>query len=158
MNSPRRDNPGVLAPPPLIFLGFLLIGWGIGHLANEPSMGLATNVRRGLAFAFVIAGLVTEMTALGGFRRVGTSPEPWKPTTALVTGGLYRFSRNPIYIGFTLIYVGFAFAMDSWAALALLLPCLVVIDRAVVLREEAYLAGKFGAEWDAYASKVRRWL
>lgn len=157
MTSPR-DNPGVLAPPPLIFLGFLLIGWGAGHLLNEPSMGLLTDVRRGLAFAFVIAGLVTEMTALGGFRRVGTAPEPWKPTTALVTGGLYRFSRNPIYIGFALIYVGFSLAMDSWAALAMLLPCLVIIDRAVVLREEAYLARKFGAEWDAYAAKVRRWL
>lgn len=156
--TPPRDNPGVLAPPPLIFLGFLLIGWGIGHLLNEPSIGLTVEIRRGLAFAFVIVGLLTEMTALGGFRRVGTAPEPWKPTTALVTGGLYRFSRNPIYVGFALIYVGFAFAMDSWAALAMLLPCLVVIDRAVILREEAYLTGKFGVEWTTYATRVRRWL
>ncbi len=153
-----RDTPGVLAPPPLIYLAFLLAGWGLGEAFNPGSLGLDTDVRRGLALVLVVSGLLIEMTALGGFRRLGTAPEPWKPSTALVTGGLYRLSRNPIYIGFAIIHLGFAVAMDSSAALASLLPCLVVIDRFVILREERYLAGKFGAEWVAYAQKVRRWL
>jgi len=154
-----RDTPRVLAPPPLIYLAFLLAGWGLSELFQDgASLGLETNLRRGLAFALVIGGLLIEMTALTRFRRWGTAPEPWKPSTVLVTDGLYRFSRNPIYVGFALIHAGFAVAMDSSAALAALLPCLVVIDRFVILREERYLAGKFGAAWDAYAGKVRRWL
>lgn len=145
-------------PPPLIYVSFLIAGWGLGNLVHEPSMGLPTDIRRGLAFALVILGLVTEMAALTRFRRLGTPPEPWKATTALATDGLYALSRNPIYVGFAVLYLGFATAMDSWCALAMLAPCMVVIDRAVVLREERYLAGKFGAEWDAYSARVRRWL
>lgn len=154
-----RDTPGVLAPPPLIYLAFLLAGWGLGELfQGSSSLGLDADLRRGLAFGLVIGGLLIEMIALGRFRRWGTAPEPWKPSTALITDGLYRFSRNPIYIGFAVIHVGFAVAMDSSAALAALLPCLVVIHRFVILREERYLSQKFGAAWDAYRSKVRRWL
>ncbi len=153
-----RDHPGVIAPPPLIYLGFLLAGFGIGRLVSEPSLGLDVDWQRGLAFALVIAGLLLDGIAAGTFRRLGTPPEPWKPTTALATGGLYKYSRNPIYVGFGITYAGFALAMDSPVALALLFPCLIVIDRFVIVREERYLANKFGAEYQAYQGKVRRWL
>ena len=153
-----RDHPGVIAPPPLIYLGFLLAGYGVGQLVSEPSLGLDVGLRRGLAFALVIGGLLLDGIAAGTFRRLGTPPEPWKPTTALATDGLYRFSRNPIYVGFGITYAGFALAMDSPVALALLVPCLMVIDRFVVVREERYLTTKFGAEYQAYQGKVRRWL
>lgn len=154
----NRDHPGVLAPPPLIYLGFLLAGYGIGQLVSEPSLGLGVDLRRGLAFALVIGGLLLDGIAAGTFRRLGTPPEPWKPTTALATGGLYKYSRNPIYVGFGVTYVGFALAMDSPVALAMLFPCLIVVDRFVIAREERYLTTKFGAEYQAYQGKVRRWL
>ncbi|WP_427789593.1 methyltransferase family protein [Brevundimonas diminuta] len=157
MNA-SRDHAGVLAPPPLIYLAFLLAGFGIGRLIDEPSLGLATDWRRGLAFVLVIGGLLLDGIAAGTFRRLGTPPEPWKPTTALATGGLYRFSRNPIYLGFALTYVGFAVAMDSPVALGLILPCLIVIDRFVIAREERYLADRFGSQYAAYKERVRRWL
>lgn len=156
--SASRDHAGVIAPPPVIYLAFLLAGFGIGRLIDEPSLGLATDWRRGLAFVLVIGGLLLDGIAAGTFRRLGTPPEPWKPTTALATGGLYRFSRNPIYLGFGLTYLGFAVAMDSPVALGLLLPCLIVIDRFVIAREERYLAARFGAAYEAYKEKVRRWL
>lgn len=156
--SQKPDVAGVVAPPPLIFLAFLLAGFGIGRLIGEPSLGLAVDWRRGLAFVLVIGGLLLDGIAAGTFRRLGTPPEPWKPTTALATGGLYRFSRNPIYLGFGVTYAGFAVAMDSPVALALLFPCLIVIDRFVIAREERYLAAKFGADYQAYKGKVRRWL
>ncbi|MDQ8028168.1 MAG: isoprenylcysteine carboxylmethyltransferase family protein [Brevundimonas sp.] len=158
MTSPSDTTGPIRFPPPLIYVAFLFAGWGLGALVGEPSVGLPTDIRRGLAFALIILGLLLEMAALTRFRRLGTPPEPWKATTALATDGLYAFSRNPIYVGFALIYLGFATAMDSWAALAMLIPCMVVVDRFVVLREEAYLSAKFGAAWDAYCSKVRRWL
>ncbi|MEN5115257.1 isoprenylcysteine carboxylmethyltransferase family protein [Brevundimonas diminuta] len=156
--SARGDHAGVLAPPPLIYLAFLLAGFGIGQLIGEPSLGLAVEWRRGLAFVLVIGGLLLDGIAAGTFRRLGTPPEPWKPTTALATGGLYRFSRNPIYLGFGLTYIGFAVAMDSPLALAMLPPCLIVIDRFVIAREERYLSARFGAEYEAYKGRVRRWL
>jgi protein-S-isoprenylcysteine O-methyltransferase Ste14 len=154
----KPDHPGVIAPPPLIYLGFLLAGFGIGRLVSEPSFGLDGDWRRGLAFVLVIGGLLLDGIAAGTFRRLGTPPEPWKPTTALATGGLYKYSRNPIYVGFGVTYAGFALAMDSPVALALLVPCLIVVDRFVIAREERYLTAKFGAEYQAYQGKVRRWL
>lgn len=158
-----RDHPGVIAPPPLIYLGFLLAGYGLEQFAVHMisvGMGFSLDVdlRRGLAFVLVISGLLLDGIAAGTFRRLGTPPEPWKPTTALATGGLYKYSRNPIYVGFAVTYVGFALAMDSPVALALLVPCLIVVDRFVIAREERYLAAKFGAEYQAYQGKVRRWL
>lgn len=153
-----RDTPGVIAPPPLIFLGFLLAGWGLHTLIDGPALGLEPQIRRGLAFVLVIGGLMLEWMAVGRFRRLGTPPEPWKTPTALATDGVYRFSRNPIYLGFAAIYLGFATAMDSPIALGLILPCLIVIDRFVVAREERYLDAKFGQQWRDYRARVRRWL
>jgi protein-S-isoprenylcysteine O-methyltransferase Ste14 len=154
----RADVPGVLAPPPLIYLGFLLAGWGLDALLDLPGLGLETNVRRSAAFVLVIAGLLMDGIAAGHFRRAGTAVEPWKPTTALATTGLYGFSRNPIYLGFAVTYVGFGVAMDSALALAFLVPCLLIIDRFVIQREERYLSVKFGETYESYRSRVRRWL
>lgn len=153
-----RDHPGVIAPPPLIYLGFLLAGWAIERFGAELTLGLATDWRRGLALLLIVGGLLIDGVAAGQFRRLGTPPEPWKPTTALATGGLYRFSRNPIYVGFAVTYLGFAVAMDSPVALALLIPCLIVVDRFVIAREERYLEAKFGDAFHAYRTRVRRWL
>lgn len=153
-----RDHPGVIAPPPLIYLGFLLVGWAIERFGVELTLGLATDWRRGLALVLIVGGLLIDGVAAGQFRRLGTPPEPWKPTTALATGGLYRLSRNPIYVGFAVTYLGFAVAMDSPVALALLIPCLIVVDRFVIAREERYLEGRFGDAFRAYRTGVRRWL
>jgi protein-S-isoprenylcysteine O-methyltransferase Ste14 len=154
----RAETPGVIAPPPLIYLFFLLSGWGLGALLDLPGLGLDTGVRRGSAFILVIAGLLIDGVSAANFRRVGTAVEPWKPSTTLATHGLYAFSRNPIYVGFAITYVGFAIAMDSALALAFLIPCLLVIDRFVIQREERYLSARFGAEYESYRSRVRRWL
>jgi protein-S-isoprenylcysteine O-methyltransferase Ste14 len=166
----QSDHPGVIAPPPLIYLGFLLAGWGLAELGARPEaveagfgwlaapFGLETELRRGVALTLIIGGLLLDGMAAGLFRRRGTAVEPWKPSTALVIEGPYRFSRNPIYVGFAVTYVGLAIAMDSWVALLLLLPCLVVVDRFVIRREERYLAAKFGTPYTAYCAKVRRWL
>jgi len=166
----KSDIPGVIAPPPLIYLGFLLAGWGLAELGARPEaveagfgwlaapFGLAIEVRRGVALTLIVGGLLLDGMAAGLFRRRGTAVQPWKPSTALVIEGPYRFSRNPIYLGFAVTYVGLAIAMNSWVALLLLLPCIVVVDRFVIQREERYLAAKFGADYDAYRHKVRRWL
>lgn len=166
----KHDIPGVIAPPPLIYMGFLFVGWGLAELGARPEaveagfawlmagFGLEISVRRGVALSLVVGGLLLDGMAAGLFRRRGTAVEPWKPSTALIIEGPYRFSRNPIYLGFAVTYVGLAIAMNSWIALILLVPCLFVIDRFVIQREERYLAARFGAAYEAYRQKVRRWL
>jgi protein-S-isoprenylcysteine O-methyltransferase Ste14 len=165
-----RDIPGVIAPPPLIYIGFLLFGWVLFRFANPAvvgpelhgwlslGFGMETGTRRNVSLALIIGGLLLDGAAAGYFRRLGTAVEPWKPSTVLATGGFYRFSRNPIYLGFAITYVGLAIAMDSVLTLALLVPCLFVVDRFVIRREERYLSAKFGAEYEAYRARVRRWL
>ena len=165
-----RDHPGVIAPPPLIYFAFLLAGWGLAELGGQPGVieagfgwlawgfGLETPVRRGVALALILGGLLLDGAAAGYFRRIGTAVEPWKPSTALATKGLYGLSRNPIYLGFAITYVGLSIAMDSVVALVLLAPCLWVVDRFVIQREERYLAAKFGPAYEAYRARVRRWL
>ena len=166
----NTDHPGVIAPPPLIYLGFLLAGWGVSALGARPEIvaagfgwlaagfDLEIATRRGAALTLIIGGLLLDGMAAGLFRRRGTAVEPWKPSTALIIEGPYRFSRNPIYVGFAITYLGLAIAMDSWIALILLVPCLLVVDRFVIQREERYLSAKFGAAYDAYRQAVRRWL
>ena len=166
----NRDTPGVIAPPPLIYIGFLLVGWVIFRFANPAvvgpelhgwltlGFGMETQTRRIVSLPLIIGGLLLDGAAAGYFRRLGTAVEPWKPSTVLATDGLYRFSRNPIYLGFAITYAGLAIAMDSVLVLLLLIPCLWVVDRFVIQREEHYLSVKFGADYDAYRARVRRWL
>lgn len=158
-NAPKhRDHPGVIAPPPLIFLGFLFLGWGLGQVIGEPGLGLTDMARRALALAGLLIGLAIEGWAAGLFRKARTAVQPWKPSTALVTTGVYGLTRNPIYLGFAITYLGLATGLDSPLALILLIPCLLVVDRFVIQREERYLAARFGADYDRYRQRTRRWL
>jgi protein-S-isoprenylcysteine O-methyltransferase Ste14 len=154
----RNDTPGVIAPPPLIFLSFLLAGIAADPFLFGTSTALPEALRYGLGAAMALAAAVFLIGALGGFRVARTRAEPWKPTTAIVTGGVYRFTRNPMYVGMALAYAGAALALDSPSALLLFAPALLVIRHGVVLREERYLEAKFGGEYLRYKARVRRWL
>ncbi|RWO60364.1 isoprenylcysteine carboxylmethyltransferase family protein [Mesorhizobium sp.] len=154
-----RDHPGVVAPPPLVFAGFL----AAGVLADEYVSGwsLLVHALPAQVLAVVLlggGGLVFLAGALGLFRRAGTRPEPWQPTSAIVTGGVYRVTRNPMYVGMALVYPAVALAVGSPLAMALLPAAILVVHRGVILREERYLERKFGDEYVAYRARVRRWL
>lgn len=155
-----EDSAGVIAPPPLIYLGFLALGVGIGRLWPLAIFGsaVAREARLGGAAALVIAGIVITIAGLRQFGKAGTDVRPDRATTALVTGGIYRWSRNPLYIAQALVYAGIALAFDSLWALVLLVPTLIVIRYGVIAREEAYLERKFGADYRRFKAEVRRWL
>lgn len=91
-------------------------------------------------------------------RRAGTSASPYRPSAALTTTGPFRFSRNPIYLAMTGLYLGVSLLVNSVWPLLLLAPLLLVMHRGVILREERYLSAKFGEVYAAYKSGVRRWL
>ncbi|RWP63528.1 isoprenylcysteine carboxylmethyltransferase family protein [Mesorhizobium sp.] len=153
-----RDHPGVIAPPPLVFAGFLAAGVLADKYVSGWSLLLHTLPAQVLAVLLGGAGLVFLAGALGLFRRAGTRPEPWQPTSAIVTGGVYRVTRNPMYVGMALVYAALALAVGSPLAMALLRAAILVIHRGVILREERYLERKFGDEYMAYRAWVRCWL
>lgn len=154
--APRHA--GVIAPPPLLFLGALLLGLGLDRLLGLPGLGLEAMPRLLLGGALGLAGAAVALPAARGFRRAGTHLEPWKPSSALVTGGVYRVTRNPMYLGMALLYLGLALAAGSLGALALLPPLLLVVRYGVIAREERYLEALFGEDYRAYRRRVRRWL
>lgn len=158
MSRPASDIPGVIAPPPLIYLGFLALGWGAGQLIGEPGLGVDRTLRGGFAIGGLILGLAVEAWAAGLFQKAKTAVQPWKPSTALVTDGIYGVTRNPIYLGFAITYLALAVGLDSPLAIVLLIPCLLVVDRFVIQREERYLSARFGADYEAYRRRVRRWI
>ena len=160
-----QDSPRVRIPPPIVYLGALLLGIAVDKLLGTRSglarlqgVGLGAEVRVWIAVAVLAAGLIIGLLAAGLFHRAGTDVKPWRSSTALVTDGPYRWTRNPMYLGMTLVYVGLALAADSPAALLLFIPVLFVIQTQVIAREERYLEGKFGDEFRAYRARVRRWL
>ena len=152
----KPDTAGVVAPPPLIFLAGLAVGFGLEALLPGSSLpGAVRWVLGGLCF---VVGLVFAASFNTAFARKGTAVEPWKPTTAIVTDGPFRITRNPAYLGMALMYVGIALLGDALWALVPLPFVLAVIDRMVIVREERYLERKFGREYLDYKGTVRRWV
>jgi protein-S-isoprenylcysteine O-methyltransferase Ste14 len=154
--SQRRDAPGVIAPPPLIYLTGLGIGFALEALLPSASLpGALTWLLGGL---LLVSGLALARSFVAAFRRADTAVNPGKPTTTIVTTGPYRVSRNPGYLGMALTYAGIAVLTGALWPLVSLVPVLILIDRGVISREERYLQNKFGEEYARYKSKVRRWL
>jgi protein-S-isoprenylcysteine O-methyltransferase Ste14 len=153
-----RGVAGVIAPPPLIFLGFLALAAVLETLVPTPATDLFPYVRYVAGTVLFIIGLVIGVAGLQGLRASGTNISTDLPTTALVVDGIYRWSRNPLYLAVTLAYVGLAIAAGSAWAVILLFPLLVVMNIGVISREERYLEREFGDAYRAYKSRVRRWL
>ncbi len=142
--------------PPLIFLGYL-----VSALILEWVVPLAApwEVWPRLAGALVlIGGFALGVSALSEMRKAHTTPDPHEPSTALVTSGPYRYSRNPIYLGFLLIFLGFTLLAGTLWGL-LLSPFLVgTITRSIIHAEESYLERKFKNEYQQYYARVRQWI
>ncbi len=151
-----KDGPGVVAPPPLIYLGFLLLGLGLDQL--WPTAVLPDHARYIAGPALIVLGLAILTAAVRRFGKARTHVQTRKPATAIVTGGPYRVSRNPIYPAFAAIHAGIAVAADSLWVLLLLVPALIVVRYGVIAREERYLEEKFGEDYLRYKARVRRWL
>ena len=152
----NADNPGVIAPPPLIYAGTLAVGLLANkryHLAFLPR-GLS----RVLGWPLIAGGLTLGYLGSREMKRAGTNIDPREPTITIVTGGPYRFTRNPLYLSLTLIYGGITALANALPA-ALLLPVVLhVMRRGVIEREERYLEGKFGDEYLNFKARVRRWF
>lgn len=146
----------VIAPPPFIYLGGLLIGFGLEVLLPRPTLPGA--VRWPLGVASTILGGILATAFFRAFVRAGTPVSPYSPSTVLVTDGPYRISRNPGYLGMTLGYIGTALLAGAAWPLAMLPFVLLIVDRGVIAREERYLGRRFGRTYCDYKRRTRRWL
>ena len=156
MPDDEQDKAGVVAPPPLIYLGPLLLGLLLGR--RFPTTFLPRTVARALGWPLLGGGALLLGWFERAMRQADTPANPYKPVERIATGGPFRYSRNPGYLSMAMIYAGVAtLARSSWAVL--LLPvALLVIRRGVIEREERYLERTFGGEYLDYKARVRRWL
>ncbi len=156
MPQSTKDAPNVIAMPPLIYLAFLAVGLLLDYLFPVPV--LPNSIQYAVGFGIMIAPALIMPFVLLRFKKANTNFDPGKPTTRIITTGPYRYSRNPSYVSLTMLYLGIAIAADSVWVLAGLIPTLVVMHYGVILREEQYLAEKFGEAYLQYKRSVRRWL
>ena len=141
MHNTPPDTPQVIVLPPLVYGGAFVIGLLL-HLVF-PLHILPKTLARGIGVVCVLVSLPLAFATLRALSRAHTPVDPMKPTTALVTEGPFRYSRNPIYVALTLLYLGVAFLVNTWWILLLVVPVLLVIRYGVIAREEVYLTRKF---------------
>jgi protein-S-isoprenylcysteine O-methyltransferase Ste14 len=156
MRNPSPDTAQVLVLPPLVYGAAFAMGLLL-HLVF-PIYILPTTLSRGIRVVCVLVSLPLALLTLPALSSAHTPVDPMKPTTALVTDGPFRYSRNPIYVALTLLYLGMAFLVNALWILLLVVPVLLVIHYGVIAREEVYLARKFGDAYCQYTAQVRRWL
>ena len=125
-----------------------------------PALDFALPGRAVVAAVFFIAALVTGLPAVLGFRRAKTTVNPLKPdaASALVVRGVYRWTRNPMYLAMLLLLIAWVCIVSNWAALAMLPLFVAYLNRFQIGPEERALQARFGAEFESYRRKVRRWL
>src|SRR6476660_463205 len=153
--SKPSDCPGVVVLPPFLYGGtfiFVLVLrwiWRLRIVDDSSDLFWPGVTLAILAVAIAMWGRSTMHAA-------GTNISPLKPANLIVTTGPFRFTRNPLYLGITLLYLGLTLISDTWWGMICLLPLLVVMHNGVVLREEHYLEQKFGETYRNYRSSVRR--
>jgi protein-S-isoprenylcysteine O-methyltransferase Ste14 len=152
----ERDNPGAVAPPPLIYLGPLVLGLLLN--GRFPVPFLPHGLTRVLGWPLLGGGVLLMNWFFWTLRSAGTPINPENPMSSLVTSGPFRYIRNPGYLSMAMIYAGIASLANALWAVLLLPAVLVVIRRGVIEREEHYLERRFGEEYLHYKTRLRHWI
>lgn len=150
----KYPNPRVIAPPPLLYLGGLAVGYGFHWLWPWRSF------QHLLVLGIVLAalGIAIALWAVRTMVRAKTPVDPSRSPTHLVRQGPFRWSRNPIYLSMTAASLGVALALNNGWMVLWMIPVLVTMRYGVILREEQFLSDKFGTPYHEYLRQVRRWL
>ena len=156
VSNDDRDNAGVIAPPPFIYLGSLILVLLLNR--KFPAPFLPRRVARTFGGTFLCGGVVLGGWFIRTMRSAGTPVDPREPVSKLVTTGPFRYTRNPGYLGLAMIYSGIAFLANTLWVILLLPATQLVIQRGVIEREERYLEREFGEEYLRYRAQVRRWI
>jgi protein-S-isoprenylcysteine O-methyltransferase Ste14 len=163
MNNSAHSHgrgPGVIVPPPLWFVAGFVMGWLFDRKllhhdsADGPTLGAATFAVGGF---LMMAGLSLVCWGILTFTRAKTAVYPNRDASRLVDEGPYRFTRNPMYTGMTMAYIGACVLFSVLWALVVLPLVLLAVYRFVIAREEAYLTEAFGDAYRDYQRRVGRW-
>ncbi len=146
----------MIAPPPLIFIAGLIVGFALDFFWPVPLVPMEIRIYAG-GFIILIS-FVPAIWMMRLFIKARTNLDVRKPTHKIVTSGPFRWTRNPAYLSLSLLVLGIAIVADSIWVLLLLVVVMIVTHYKVILREEAYLEQKFGVEYLEYKASVRRWV
>ena len=158
MKQNNERGAEVKFPPPLVYVGFIVLGIILRYALFPIALSAHLSIYRGAGVAVLCMGLFFAISARILFARSGQSPIPWKPSPVLLFQGPYRFTRNPMYVGLTLIQFGLGLALNNLWISVLAPVSLFVVHFLAVLPEEKYLSEKFGDSYRTYLTKVRRYL
>lgn len=150
------DSAGVRFPPPFVYVAAVALGYLLNQVLPLP-VGRSAVWKVTVVILAAAWGALTFSSFVLFWRR-RNSIIPTRPANELVVSGPYRFSRNPMYVGLAVLTTAVAIVLNTWWPVLLLVPALIVIRVTVIAREERYLRRRFGAEYDAYTRRVRRWI
>jgi len=153
-----KDHPNINRNihPPIVALLFIAIAYLLGRLVLGPFV--APVILRNIGLALTFIGFLLGVGAFIEFKKAHTTLDPHGSVKQLVTSGIYRFTRNPIYLGFLLMVIGFPLNSGFYSGIVVAPFFVVTMNRLVIEKEEAYLEKKFKYVYTSYKSRVRRWL
>ncbi|WP_372422683.1 methyltransferase family protein [Salinarimonas chemoclinalis] len=157
MSPAENDAPNRWPWPPIVYLAAIVAGFTIERNLAPTSHGggMALGV---LGVAMILGGLGLDLWTASTFSRARTTILPHRGAKALVTSGPFRFSRNPIYLGNSMLVAGLGLVFDNLWLVGFAVVAAFSVQKLAIEREEAHLARRFGAQWQAYAARVRRWI
>jgi len=151
-----EDTSGVTIPPPIVYFLFILIGIGLNYL--WPFSFFPQSIQGPIGYTIIALSLILFGLVLREFSRSSTSIDHRKSTTAIISSGPFRYSRNPVYLSLTILAIGVSFVVDSLWVIIMTIPAILIVHYAVILKEEAYLIKIFGDKYRHYMNSVRRWI
>lgn len=154
----KKDSPGVYIPPPLIYVLIFLIALFVQKKVSINNSAFHSQTAKIVGVSLLIISLFFSLTSLQKFIRSKNTLILIKPASSLQTDGIYHISRNPMYVGLAIIYLGITCFIGNWWNIILFPILLMIIQEYVIKSEEKYLHRRFGQEYLDYKSKVRRWL
>lgn len=154
-----NDNPRVIAFPPLIWAVTVFISLVVHFFVGGVPMSLLPRaISLGIGIVLFTIAPLLAIPAMWLMKAAGTNVHPSEPTTTIVRGGPYRFTRNPMYLALTLLQIGVAFVLNDAITFLFAAALALTLHFGVILREERYLEAKFGEEYLALKRSVRRWI
>jgi len=154
----NNDHAQVKTIPPLIPLFFIILGWLIQKYIYAINIPISHEIQMIIAYIMMAVATILFSFSLYFFVKTKQNPEPHTPTNSLYTGGIFKITRNPIYLGFLIAQVVVAIKLDNLYILLFIPLVLWVVNKWVIEPEETYLEKLFGQQYLDYKNKVRRWL
>ena len=155
----QKDGVSVVVKPPILFLAFLILGIAL-HFMVKLTIFSESSVGYGyiIGALLILSGVSLIIWAAKTFKKLGETPHHGKPIHSIMTSGPFQFTRNPMYLSLTSIYIGLSLIINTYWLLLFLPFVLIILHYGVILREEKYLEKKFKEEYVSYKSQVRRWF